>query len=227
MQTMETGWNAMAENLQPNEISENPSAADEDRQTGGEPALFADEQLHSLLTAVCAGDADAFETLYHRYQPMLGHLAAKYHAACCADQPEEREELMEEACIALYRAAVTYRQGMHSTFGLYAKICIRNRLISYLRQYKVRGMELPMRQLSDVESAVTMHGPEEQLVSEETFRALMRDVKQKLSPLEYAVFHRYLSGMSYQQIADALGITEKAADNALCRIRKKVKSCLP
>ncbi len=84
------------------------------------------------------GKTDAFSLLYDRYRPLIEASVVRFSNRFQGELSEEYSELEEEAVIALYRAAVSYEPGRHSTFGLYARVCIRNRLISCIRKHAKR-----------------------------------------------------------------------------------------
>ena len=65
--------------------------------------------------------------------------------------------------------------------------------------------------------------PEAIVIAKEDYDSLTQSIKLELSSMEYEVLQLFLSGMSYSDIATSLEITEKAVDNALSRIRKKLK----
>ena len=65
--------------------------------------------------------------------------------------------------------------------------------------------------------------PEKIFFDKEDFKALTDNIKLELSPMEYKVLELYLAGYRYAVIADKLGLNEKSVNNALCRIRKKLK----
>jgi RNA polymerase sporulation-specific sigma factor len=73
-------------------------------------------------------------------------------------------------------------------------------------------------QLPDLES------PESLLIDREDYKAFTDNIKLELSNMEYKVLQLFLDGKTYSEIADIMDITEKSVDNALSRIRKKIKS---
>jgi len=86
-----------------------------------------------LLLAAKNGDGQAFSELAAKYSPLIGAAVEKYRRMC----GESTDDLHQEALLAFYRAVKTYdteKKGV--TFGLYAKICINNRMISILRSRK-------------------------------------------------------------------------------------------
>lgn len=189
--------------------------------------LFADEALLSLLADVRVGKSGAFSSLYERYRPLTDKAVNQYFRRFCGDQPEEYKELEEEACIALYRAAVSYVPDRHSTFGLYARTCVRNRLVSYLRKHcRRRSVEPPTAEEPAENEWEAAEDPLDTVLSDESYRNLMDRFTGALTPFEKEVFRRYAGGMPYKRIAGELGIAEKSVDNAVYRIRRKLKSSL-
>lgn len=168
----------------------------------------------SLLMAAREGDKVALEALLLQFDPLRRTMAARYlaHAA----QSAEYDDFYQEATIAFLGAVRTYDISQTEvTFGLYAKICMRNRLISKLRAWK--------RPISPEQEAQTMADPAEQMVCEERYQTLLSQIACLLSKREMDVFRLYLLGKSYSDISLALGISEKSVDNALFRMKAKLK----
>lgn len=173
--------------------------------------LFVEKQLKDLVAASRAGDSEAFGTLVEMYQPLLRSL--------CENSPEsEQDDAMQEAIIALFAAVRSYdfeKKGV--TFGLYAKICVKNRLISHHRrisQTVVDEFSEPLPEMQD---------PEQEAIANESYRELLLLIDRTLTPFELSVFKPYVLGKSMQEIAAMLGTNAKAVDNAVCRIKKKIK----
>ena len=80
--------------------------------------------------------------------------------------------------------------------------------------------------LSDVIEASTISNPEELLIDKENVSMIEYELGKRLSKLEKSVYEMYTGGMDYKQIADVLGRTPKAIDNALTRIRSKLSAML-
>ena len=177
--------------------------------------------------------SDAFAALLERYRPLTARLVTQY-----AQSPlsaVDRQELEEEACIALYHAARLYRAGTHATFGYFARVCIRNRLVSFLRKQKHEEQLLSfgtsVEERDDVPytvqaDALTVGDVGDMVVRRDAFRALFDRFLDSLTAYEKQVFHRYVKGCSYKEIAGALQVPLKSVDNAVYRIRVKLKQQL-
>jgi len=177
--------------------------------------------------------SDAFSALCTRYRPLMEHMIGKYAASLSGDplSSADRQELEEEASIALYHAARFYRAGSHATFGYFARVCIRNRLVSFLRKYKQQtrfcitdhSVEDDPHLTPDI---LTVGDVGEQVAEQDAFRAMFDRFLANLTDYERDVFHRYVRGYSYREIAQALDVPLKSVDNAVYRIRVKLKQQL-
>ena len=207
----------------PDKWNKNPAFFVEDIDT---TACENTPEVVSLLSLL-QGTADdhvrssAFSDLYERYRPLTEHLVFAFAVSAQKMVYVDKHELEEEACIALYRAAMTYKEGHHSTFGHYAKVCIRNRLISFLRHHRRSSA------VSSIESIDVAYDhavdPEDTVVSRDDFRASMDRFLGELTSYEHKVFDLYIRGHSYDVIAKALDVSKKSVDNAIYRIRAKLK----
>ena len=169
----------------------------------------------TLIAAAKNGADDAMSALFAGYQPLLLGMATRYLQL--ADGAVEREDLLQEANIAFLQAIRTFDQGQAKvTFGLYAKICIRNRLVSKLRA-------CPSRVPASAAQVVGAPSPADRLIDRERYADLLERIACLLSKREMDVFRLYLLGKSYTEISKSLGITEKSVDNALYRMKAKLK----
>ncbi|MBR2987130.1 MAG: sigma-70 family RNA polymerase sigma factor [Clostridia bacterium] len=170
--------------------------------------------LTELLLAVQNGDEAAFADLLKTYDPLIEAQARIFSKTC----PEmDAEDLKQEASLAFYKAAKTYRteEVDKVTFGLYAKTCIRNRLTSVYRKHKTKLKREQKEKEAKMEASF-------KFTPEECIAILS---KNKATPLESRVFTLfYAEERSYSEIALELQISVKSVDNALYRIKKKIRS---
>ncbi len=123
--------------------------------------------------------------------------------------------------MALYRAAMSYDlEQSDVTFGLFAKTCIRNALISQLRKLGARARGVAR------EAEIAESSAEQAVVTEETRRLYMRRIEGVLSPFEARVIMMTVEGQRPRQIAESLGTSAKAVSNALFRARTKLRGDL-
>jgi RNA polymerase sporulation-specific sigma factor len=179
--------------------------------------LPSEDRLVALIASVRMGDEAAFAVLLDRYAPLLQSLVSAFDSLLIG-----ADELMQEARFALYRAAISYREG-GVTFGLYAKICVRNQLVSRLRREQKEKRHFSLDALprelpsdSDVDAL-------DFLLRDESFCELCRQIARVLSPYEYRVFELYASGLSVAEIASELEKPRKSVQNALVRCLSKLR----
>ena len=167
-----------------------------------------------LLLAAKNGDGQAFSELAAKYSPLIGAAVEKYRRMC----GESTDDLHQEALLAFYRAVKTYdteKKGV--TFGLYAKICINNRMISILRRAGAESRRKAAVSLMKTSARTTdRYFPALDGISEMMDRLLTK--------YEKKVLIMYIEGKSYKDIALTLGRNEKSVDNALFRARSKLRS---
>ena len=128
---------------------------------------------------------------------------------------------MQEASIALHSAAITYDSEKCDgvTFGLYAGVCVSNRLKSLLRK---NAREYDTEVISETEKIASGHDLESYVVTRDLCERVMRTAKSLLSDFEFEVFRMGFERYSTKDIALELGRTPKSVDNAKWRISKRL-----
>ena len=170
-----------------------------------------------LIVQVKAGSSEAFAALAHRYIPLIKKLVG-----AAGVPPSERDDLTQEGLIGLLRAVGSY-DNESSSFSTYASLCIKHSIISALRKYsRVSCVYLSDSPL-ELACSAGEESPEADLVDKENTKALYDTVSTILSPLEGRVLEMYLSGASYKVMASALSKEIKSIDNAVQRIKAKIK----
>ncbi len=145
----------------------------------------------------------------------------------------DTDDLIQEGMIGLFKAVRDYQPDRESSFQFFANICIDRQIYTAIKSSN-RQKHQPLNtyvSLSDGEaeenfrdSCVEHDNPESILIDRENVAALENEMKKSLSPLENRVLQLYLDGNGYMDIARILGKTPKSIDNALQRIRGKIKS---
>ena len=177
---------------------------------------YTDIQLAALVSS---GNSDAFVELTARYMSLIRAKAAPFHSNML-----EADDLFQEGLLGLLNAAKTYKPDSKASFRTYAGVCINNRIIMAYR-WAVSRKNLPLNDfvpLSEEQGPSEEQNPEEILAGREGLKIVKQHIKETLSTMEYQVLLSYLGGCSYQEIAQKLRITPKAADNALQRVRRKL-----
>jgi RNA polymerase sporulation-specific sigma factor len=187
-----------------------------------------DARLFALITQAKSNDQAAFEELLNLYAPLIESMTAGF---CNTDSPlQDREDLRQEATLGFYRAVISFDPTQDKVnFGAYAKTCIRNRLISFLRTLERHQKTL----LTNDEASLVQDGndstgdPGSELVEWENFQELSRLIRETLSPSENRIWRLYLSGRTAKETGMLLGKDDKSVQNAVYRIRRKLREVIP
>ena len=166
----------------------------------------------SLIRAAKAGDGEAFEALTREYGGMIGAVISSFGSSIASADPGSgavlsEEDLRQEAGIAFLRAVRTYDPEANAgvTFGLYAKICVKNAMISLFRKYRTRNKRL--RRAGGTRGiAEATAGSAADAVDLEK---LLKRASGLLSPLEAKVLDACVNGMKPSETAESLGKSEK------------------
>lgn len=168
------------------------------------------------IAQAAAGDQEAFALLVHRMTPLIHDQIHRLGGAGLED-----EDLAQEALLGLLAAVRTYREDGGAVFTTYATTCIRHRLLSVARRYgHLADRQVPIEDGSDLPDVAA--DPALLLQDREELDGLLARLQTHLTEMEYRVLLLRLSDCSYAEIAARLGITAKAVDNAIQRIRRKI-----
>ncbi len=191
----------------------------------------------ALVLAARAGDDLALAALITRYRGFARAKSRPYFLVGA-----DREDVVQEGLIGLYKAIRDYDSEQESSFRAFAELCITRQLISAVKG-ATRHKHGPLnsyvsfsrpvvtdtddeRVLADVLPAGLHDDPAERLVSAERIRALQAHVSTVLSDLEVEVLRLYVDGKSYVEIAALTERHTKAVDNALQRVKRKLEQHL-
>ncbi len=184
---------------------------------------FCEELPSEALQRMAAsGDRDAEERLILRYGYMVRACARPLFLA-----GGDSEDLIQEGFLGLLDAIREFDGDRDAAFATFARVCIRNRLRSAIRSAN-RDKHLPLNASLSWESEAAVPAmpapasPEEMVIAREESLEGLERMRQSLSPLERKVLDHYLDGLSYEEIARAVGKDVKGVDNAVQRIRRKL-----
>lgn len=183
------------------------------------------EQVAKWIRQVRQGDQDAFVSLAKQYEPLIESLLTRF------SREEQlglgREDLRQEAMVVFYHSILTYDLDRSEVeFGLYAKICLSNALISQFRIQKRHEMERITPLSGEISDSEELEDPSAKLVEQERLDALWADIEANLSPLENRIWRLYISGRTAKEVALLVGKDEKSVANGIYRIRKKLRALL-
>ena len=155
----------------------------------------------------------------------------------------DSEDLIQEGMIGLFKAVRDYDSGRDASFYTFADLCISRQMYTAV-QASGRQKHFPLNNYVSLDSspgrkgsqedirllealaARTEPNPEEVFLDKERVAYLENTIENELSAFEKQVLDLYMTGMSYTQIAKVLGRSEKATDNALQRLKSKIKKRL-
>lgn len=160
-----------------------------------------------------------YPKVYEQYLPFIRFLASSY-------PQRHRDDLIQEGLWGLYLGCGAFDPSRGVPFDAFIKVCIRNRLVSAARRYSSEEAFLPLEDLGGVlpSQETTI---EEKFAEQDALRGALMDLRPRLSSLECKVLDLYLAGNSLSAVASALEISSKSADNAMTRIKKKIREFLP
>ena len=174
----------------------------------------------NLISRVRDGEQAAFDALLSRYEPLVGSEVSRRSSGL---SPQDVEDLHQVALLAFYRAVMNFDLSQSEVeFGLYAKICISNALASQLRVLRRHADELPLLDVAES----SLEDPSRRMVEEEAFAALHARIRAVLSPYECRVWTLYTAGYRSGEIARMLGKPPHSVENAVYRIRQKLRVAL-
>ena len=183
------------------------------------------ELIKKLVIDAQKGDQNAFVKLLETYDPLITSTVTKFKIEGMADA--DVEDLRQEAVLAFYSSLISYDPNISGVeFGLYAKVCICNRLVSQMRILKRHISHMSYDHETLLSYLAEYEDPAARIVEIESERSLLRLINDNLSKYEQKVFRMYVSGMSAAEMAEKLDSSEKSISNAVYRIRKKLKSII-
>lgn len=182
------------------------------------------------------GSNVALEYLINKYKNFVRAKARSYFLIGA-----DREDIIQEGMIGLYKAIRDFRSDKLSSFRAFAELCITRQIITAIKT-ATRQKHIPLnsyvslnkpiydedsdRTLLDVISGSKITDPEELIISREEFGDIEEKMGEILSDLEWKVLMYYLDGKSYQEIAVDLKRHVKSIDNALQRVKRKLERYL-
>ena len=195
-------------------------------------AGLTDEEIVALANT--EGNVTAQEYLLHKYRNFVRGKAKSYFLVGA-----EREDIVQEGMIGLYKAIRDFKGDKQSSFRAFAELCATRQIITAIKT-ATRQKHIPLnsyislnkpifetdsdRTLLDVlPTGVKTVNPEEMIIRKEEFTEIKSKMNDILSDLEWEVFMNYLDGKSYQETAAELNRHIKSIDNALQRVKRKVE----
>jgi len=180
------------------------------------------ERDEALVARAQTGDGVATEVLMRRHMNMVRARARGYFLA-----GGETDDLVQEGMIGLYGAIVSYRADCGKSFKNYAYLCVTRHILDAIKKSGRRkygplnnSVSLSDPVLGDFAEELS---PEDRLIDSETQKEFKMRLMRELSDFEFRVVSMYLEGMSYAEICEVTGRSNKSVDNALTRSKKKLQ----
>ncbi len=171
---------------------------------------------YELILAARNNDELAFEQLYKAYLPLIFGCVSSFQIPA-----SEKDDLVQEGVIGFLKAVRTY-DNRSSSFPTYASLCVKRSVISALRKYSRENRLISTSELP--EDKGTLVTPETQLLDREEDRQHYLQFIKDLSEFERQTLTLYISGMTYASMAEKLSCPVKSVDNAITRIKRKIKN---
>ncbi|NLV75770.1 MAG: RNA polymerase sporulation sigma factor SigH [Tissierellia bacterium] len=198
--------------------------------------IYDDMEDEDVVDKARSGDPLALDYLMTKYKNFV-RLKARSYFLIGAD----REDIIQEGMIGLYKAIRDYDRDKLTSFKAFAELCITRQIITAIKT-ATRQKHIPLnsyislnkpiydeesdRTLLDVISGAKITDPEELIISSEELYSMENQMVELLSDLEWEVLMAYLDGKSYQEIANELDRHVKSIDNALQRVKRKLERYL-
>ncbi|MBR3968150.1 MAG: sigma-70 family RNA polymerase sigma factor [Clostridia bacterium] len=178
--------------------------------------VFSDNQLVDFINK---GEYKYLQILINRYMPYIINVSSRYNGGGL-----DTEDFIQEGILAIFSAVKTF-DADKASFKTFVSICINRAMSSALSRTCGAAKHIPESLISSIDDVelTDCANPESILIEKEDFIDLEQTIKQQSSDFEYQVLCEFLSGKSYSDISSVLGVTEKSVDNALRRIRSKIK----
>lgn len=202
----------------------------------GSSEIYDFKDQSEVVELARAGDQLALEYMIKKYKNFVIAKSKSYFLIGA-----EREDIIQEGMIGLYKAIRDYQKDKTSSFRAFAELCITRQMITAIKG-ATRKKHMPLnsyvslnkpvydeeseRTLLDIMKGAVISSPEEVVISKEQMELIEKKMDEILSPFEQEVLTLYISGKSYHEIGGILDKHSKSIDNALQRVKKKLEKYL-
>lgn len=193
-----------------------------------------------IVNRIQAGDHHAMDYLFEKYKYLVRNKAKALFLI-----GGDKDDLIQEGMIGLYKAIRDYQRDKQSSFFNFADLCISRQIYSAIKASN-RKKNIPLNTYISIYTPLTgengdsveketlvdiifqekRSNPEELVIDKENTSMIEYELVRRLSDLEKKVLHLYMQDLKYVEIAEVLGREPKAIDNALTRIKTKLNQVL-
>ncbi|WP_022762600.1 RNA polymerase sporulation sigma factor SigH [Butyrivibrio sp. AD3002] len=197
--------------------------------------ITGDETDEELITRLRDGESDVTDYIMNKYKNLVRTKAASMYILGA-----DKDDLIQEGMIGLFKAVRDYDAGRDASFKTFADLCISRQMYTaiqasnrkkhaplngYISLYSKLGDSEEDKEFSldQVLENINDNDPESMMIDRENTRDIEKFIENGLSDFEQAVLELHLTGMSYVEIARVIGRDEKSTDNALQRLKNKIR----
>jgi len=187
-----------------------------------------------LIARIREGDNESMETILDCYKGLVRSKAAAMFMVGA-----DSEDVIQEGMIGLFKAIRSYEPEKGLAFSSFAGYCVMAQITDAVRKAS-RQKHRPLNESLSLQAAAVQNSdselkwqdllasqdqqdPEQRLENLEKQQALQEFIQRQLSSFERQIVLLYLQSLSYQQIAGFLDCPLKSVDNALGRVRRKMR----
>ncbi len=186
--------------------------------------IYTADNLQNAILAAKQGDEAAVSFLMGYYKKKVGAIAKHYYISGA-----DTDDILQEAMIALYKSISSYDCSKNSSFDAFLTLCVKRHLASVVKnsnrqKHKPLNTYVSIDYGDTVSLSVAATDPVKTAMDREELDKISVIFNTRLSKYEQKVITLYAEGFSYRDIAEKLGKSVKSIDNAVCRIRNKLKS---
>lgn len=193
---------------------------------------FAQTSDEELIVRLRDGDERITDYIMDKYKNLVRSKAGSMYIL-----GGDRDDLIQEGMIGLFKAIRDYDSGRDASFFTFAELCISRQMYSavqaagrmkhiplnsYISLYQTEEHGEEEKRILDILADNGLN-PEDLVIDKENVESLEKQIDKELSSFEKQVFELYMTGMSYSQIAKVLGRDDKSTDNALQRLKTKIR----
>lgn len=197
---------------------------------------YEQESDESLIERLRDGESTIVDYIMNKYKYLVRSKAQAMYILGA-----DTEDLIQEGMIGLFKAVRDYDCGRDASFFTFAELCISRQMYTavqasqrkkhaplntYISLYGEQKEKEEGAPLEEILSSGEGNNPETLFLDKERMEYLEGEIDKELSTFEKQVLDLYLTGMSYSQIAKVLGKEEKSTDNALQRVKTKIRKIL-
>ncbi len=186
-----------------------------------------------IIVKIRNGEEEALSYLINKYIDLVNMKVGKYFIIGA-----EKEDIIQEGLIGLYKAIKTYNTEIKNSFKTFANMCIERQIITAIKTSN-RQKHMPLNsylslniaaydnneengeELIDKINNGIVEDPLDTIMKEEHYKEIENAIDEHLSKFEKKVLAGFIKGESYVRIAEKLDAPVKSVDNAIQRIRKK------